>query len=304
LSGDLEDLLEREETALAVGKERQHQQAQGPKADLGGEFNLPKESNSKSSSRSGSDNDETEWQSQSGGENEDDELEDSQLISVRTVAGAEDHLVNHLDHIAYAFPHLYTQQSPFFFPFSEGSFIGTGYRRLDISDEQLNRMNKLMAVNCLHRGDISNSKGKRWMVAVDGSEASQRAFQGVLKLMDRSEDHLFVVCVRNKNLPRRFALRPSEEVQLHFQLWKSTREIVKPFADQLLAGGLAASHFTVLIPDAWDARRILCNLAKQYDVSTLCVGKHSKSERNRHQRNMRSLHAYTSNKAHCQVIVF
>jgi nucleotide-binding universal stress UspA family protein len=175
--------------------------------------------------------------------------------------------------------------------------------RLHILDEQLNRMNKLMGVNCLHRGNISSTKGKRWMVAVDGSEACQRAFEGVLKLMHPSDDHLFVVCVRNKNLPRRFALRPSEEVQLHFHLWKSARQIVKPFADQL-AGRLAASRYTVLIPEAWDARRVVCNLCKQYEVSTLCVGKHSKSEHNRHQRHVRSLHSYTTKHAHCQVIVF
>jgi hypothetical protein len=98
-SADLQGLLEREENALAIEKERQLQKAQHPRADLNGEYiDSPKESN-KSSSRSGSD-DETDWQSQSGCE-QDDEFEDSQLVSICTVAGAEDHLVNHLDDIAY-----------------------------------------------------------------------------------------------------------------------------------------------------------------------------------------------------------
>jgi nucleotide-binding universal stress UspA family protein len=164
-------------------------------------------------------------------------------------------------------------------------------------------MRRLLGVNCLHRGNISSVKGKRWMVAVDGSEASQRAFQGVLKLMEPAEDHLLVVCVRDKNLPQKFAIKPSEEVQLRFELWKSARHILKPYTDELTTR-LASSQYTVMAPDAWDARRMLCNLCKRYSIDTLCVGKHSKSEHNHHHRHLRSLHSYTTNHANCQVIVF
>jgi nucleotide-binding universal stress UspA family protein len=115
-------------------------------------------------------------------------------------------------------------------------------RHGDITDDQLERMKKLMGVNCLHRGNIESVRGKRWMVAVDGSEASKRAFDGVLKLMDPADDHLLVVTVRDKNLPRRFALSPAEETQLRFELWKAARHIVKPYLDELSTRLVRSPH--------------------------------------------------------------
>jgi hypothetical protein len=58
-----------------------------------------------------------------------------------------------------------------------------------------------------------------------------------------------------------------------------------------------------MIPEAWDAQRILCNLAKRYRINTLVVGKHSKSERNPHHWHMRSLRSYTTKNAGCKVLV-
>jgi nucleotide-binding universal stress UspA family protein len=278
---DLDALLDREEKALATEKERQRRlQAQDPKADLeeGDSEPEPNPLYTESNKSSSGSDDEADWAHHSGGEHEEDlllELEDSELESVHTVSGAEDHLVNDIDEIVHS----------------------------HITERQLDRMRRLLGVNCLHRGNISSVKGKRWMVAVDGSESSQRAFQGVLKLMDPAEDHLLIVSVRDKNLPQRFAIKPSEEVQLRFELWKSARHILKPYTDELTTR-LAPSHYTVMTPEAWDARRMLCNLCKRYNIDTLCVGKHAKSEHNHHHRHLRSLHSYTTSHAHCQVIVF
>ncbi|ELR21386.1 uncharacterized protein ACA1_183200 [Acanthamoeba castellanii str. Neff] len=284
---DLDALLDREEKQLAADHQRQRAQLTTAAAtttaavdtndSLVGDHDHPKRSSSSSieSSSSGSE-DEADWHA--GGEHEEDlllELEETTQESILTVTGAEDHLVHDIDHIVH----------------------------VDITDEQLERMKRLLHVNCLHRGDIERVRGKRWMVAVDGSEASKRAYEGVLRLMDPALDHLLVVTVCDKNLPRRFALCPSEETQLRFELWKAARHILKPYIDEL-PNRLAPNQYTVMVPSAWDARRMLCNLCKRYNTDTLCVGKHGKGEHNHHHHHLRSLHSYTQKHAGCHVIVF
>jgi nucleotide-binding universal stress UspA family protein len=290
---DLDALLDREEKQLAAEHKRQRAQltdtnttttaaAVDTNTTLAGGHDhghghpgTRSSSSSIESSSSGSE-DEADWHA--GGEHEEDlllELEETTHESIHTVTGAEDHLVQDIDHIVH----------------------------VDITDEQLERMKRLLGVNCLHRGDIEHVRGKRWMVAVDGSEASRRAYEGVLRLMDPALDHLLVVTVCDKNLPRRFALCPSEETQLRFELWKAARHIIQPYVDEL-STRLAPNQFTVMVPGAWDARRMLCNLCQRYNIDTLCVGKHGKGEHNHHHHHLRSLHSYTQKHAKCHVIVF
>lgn len=120
--------------------------------------------------------------------------------------------------------------------------------RADISKDHVLKMRKLTSVNCLHRGDIENVEGKRWMVAIDGTEASLRAWNGTLKMLGPM-DHLVVVTVRDKNLPERFSLHPVEMIQLHFELWKSAHHILKPFlhhlAETMVGLGRSATLFFV-----------------------------------------------------------
>lgn len=100
------------------------------------------------------------------------------------------------------------------------------------SEEQVERMKKLLEINCLHKGDLEKVEGKRWMIAIDGSEASRRAWQGVIKLLGPL-DHLLVVTVRDKNLPKSLSINKNEAIQLRFELWMSARHIVKPFMEEL-----------------------------------------------------------------------
>lgn len=264
---DLDALLDREEKQLALekkeGREDPSNTPQNP---------LYQPGQRESASSSSESEDESDWPHE-----EEDllELDDTYYYDhIQTVSNAEDHLIKDIDYIVHS----------------------------DITEVQLARMESLLKVNCLHRGDIVHVKGKRWMVAVDGTEASKRAFQGVLKLME-PDDHLLVVTVRDKNLPQRFALSPSEEIQLRFELWKSARHILKPYTEQLTSQ-LDSQRYTVMIPDAWDARRLLCKLCQRYEIDTLVVGKHSKAEHNHHHWHLRSLHSYTSKHAKCHVIIF
>jgi hypothetical protein len=244
---DLDALLDREEKQLAADHQRQRAQrttaatttaAVDTNNPLVGDHDRdhdhPKRRSSSSiessasSSSSGSE-DEADWHA--GGEHEEDlllELEETTQESILTVTGAEDHLVHDIDHIVYV--RACGRVCAVLLTMSVRACVRS---HVDITDEQLERMKRLLHVNCLHRGDIERVRGKRWMVAFDGSEASKRAYEGVLRLMDPALDHLLVVTVCDKNLPRRFALCPSEETQLRFELWKAARHILKPYIDEL-----------------------------------------------------------------------
>ncbi len=56
----------------------------------------------------------------------------------------------------------------------------------------IEEMQKLLKVNCLHKGDFDTTKGKKFLVAVDGSLSSHSALETALKLVEE-DDHLFVV---------------------------------------------------------------------------------------------------------------
>ena len=61
------------------------------------------------------------------------------------------------------------------------------------STEEVRKMDKLNVVNCLHRGAFEGTKGKRWLIAIDGTESSHHAFESAIKLIDIEKDHVFLV---------------------------------------------------------------------------------------------------------------
>jgi hypothetical protein len=56
------------------------------------------------------------------------------------------------------------------------------------------KTNVIIRVNCLHRGNFLECTGKKYMICIDGSDSSLEAFQAVIKLMNPTIDHLFIVC--------------------------------------------------------------------------------------------------------------
>ncbi len=56
----------------------------------------------------------------------------------------------------------------------------------------LEEMQKLLKVNCLQKGEFDSTKGKKFLIAVDGSLSSHQALETALKLVEE-DDHLFVV---------------------------------------------------------------------------------------------------------------
>lgn len=99
---------------------------------------------------------------------------------------------------------------------------------------QLNRMRKLLSINCLHHGNLEHATGKRWMIALDGSSASRRTWEETIKAIEPN-DHLVIVTAQDKTLPRRHSLEPEDEVQMRFAIWRTARSILQGYLDELLA---------------------------------------------------------------------
>ncbi len=73
------------------------------------------------------------------------------------------------------------------------SCVGCAVCRVNKDKHTVDEMQKLLKVNCLHKGDFGSCKGKKWMVAVDGSNSSYLALEETLKLADPVKDHVFVI---------------------------------------------------------------------------------------------------------------
>jgi len=166
----------------------------------------------------------------------------------------------------------------------------------------VDEMQKLLRVNCLHKGDFGSCKGKKWMVAVDGSNSSYLALEETLKLADPVKDHVFVITVREKTKVSKRAKTLEADVRLNFEMWKAARDIATSCDDRMKE---SEYEYTVLFPDAYDARRMLVNLCHRFKVDYLCIGKHKKGERKTRPFTFKkSMTVYANKKALCQVLLF
>lgn len=59
-----------------------------------------------------------------------------------------------------------------------------------------------------------------------------------------------------------------------------------------------------MIAEAWDARRLICNLAKRYGIDVICLGEHTKGEHKFNHWHLRSLPTYICKNAPCRVLIY
>jgi len=89
------------------------------------------------------------------------------------------------------------------------------------------------------------------------------------------------------------------DVRLNFEMWKAARDIATSCETRMKpskVGHIITSRdrignnrpttnlilqfdYTILFPDAYDARRMMVNLCHRFKVDYLCIGKHKKGER-------------------------
>jgi len=104
---------------------------------------------------------------------------------------------------------------------------------VDKDKRTVDEMQKLLKVNCLKKGEFDGCKGKRWLVAVDGSLSSYLALEECIKLADDFNDHVFVVTVRQKSRLTRKAKTMEDDVRLNFEMWKAARDIATSCQDRM-----------------------------------------------------------------------
>lgn len=175
------------------------------------------------------------------------------------------------------------------------------------TDSEISEMRKLNRVNCLKRGnfeeiDDANKGGKKYLIGIDGSDSAHSAFESILKLMDHEKDHLFFVTVRERVISTdSYSERSS--IVLRNQIWRAAAGIICKYQDYLNEHFPQISYTSVL-PEADDAREILCALVRRYKVDVLVIGKHKPGEVKQKSRYFRSFSRYCQGHAKCSVMTF
>lgn len=169
-----------------------------------------------------------------------------------------------------------------------------------VSGTDLQQMTRLNKVNCLHKGDFESCAGKRFLICVDGSPSSFQAFESALKLIEPEKDHLFFVTVRERVSPRTIYEQQYSEVLRH-KIWRAAAGISCYFQERLKDSNIS---FTSMIPEADDARSLVCALVKRYKIDVLVVGKHKPGELRYKSGRWISFQKYCQSKAKCTVITF
>jgi len=144
-----------------------------------------------------------------------------------------------------------------------------------VSPEKLKFMKYWKKVNCLHKGTYDNLKGKSWLICVDGSEAAQNAFDHAISLVNKDDDHVFIVTIRQRaNLTE-----PNEIIVHGYKLFLIAKQIIEPYGEKAKNLGL---NYTLMIPQADDPKSLSVALVKRYNIDTIVIGKHSGEETKHH----------------------
>lgn len=167
------------------------------------------------------------------------------------------------------------------------------------TSQELLNMKKYNRVNCLHKGNFTACTGKRYLIAVDGTKSSRDAFEATLKLVDPKEDHIFIVTVRERAIPDDYFEERSRVILAH-KIWNAAADIIRGYQELLDD----KYEYTSIMPEADDAREMLCALVKKYQVDYLIIGKHKGQEKKHTSRHFRSFKNYCQRHAKCSVMVF
>jgi len=140
---------------------------------------------------------------------------------------------------------------------------------------------ELSDVNVLQKGDFSRiaEDGKRYLICVDGTEASRKSFDATMEKVRPGSDFVFLLAVRERQMPDHIAMHAKDNpgrVEWEYNLWLCVRHMMAPLREELMDRQV---DFMILGPRGADARKKIIKLAKQYRAHVISVGKHSKGER-------------------------
>jgi len=170
------------------------------------------------------------------------------------------------------------------------------------SELDIERMEKLNKVNCLHRGSFETCVGKRYMVAIDGSPSSHEAFENTVKMMDPAKDHLFIATVRERIIPLEF-YSPRNKTILTHKMWQVAANIITKYQN-ILDKHVPKIEYSSIMPEADDPREVCCRIVTKYKIDVLVVGKHKKNETKKLSHRVRSFVKYCQINAKCSMVVY
>jgi len=116
------------------------------------------------------------------------------------------------------------------------------------------------------------------MAFVDGSNAANQAFSDVLKVVNKNKDHIFLVTIRERPISE-LTKGDLKKTLLGYKLWTVANEIIKPYTERLEKENY---NYTVVLPQADDAKELAVALSKRYKVDFCYVGKHQGDETKHH----------------------
>jgi len=182
-------------------------------------------------------------------------------------------------------------------------------KHVTASNSELFQMKQEMQVNCLHRGDYDNPEiSRKWLLCVDGSESSVRAFNFVLEEL-QPKDHLIIVTSYRTSEPKETESWEDEDpldrrTLMAFRLWRFAGSILRRFEERLKAEkpGL---DYTLLAPGHHDERKIIVTISQKYQVDWIVLGKHTKNEKFRPSlHRSRSFNSYLKHHLPKEVLPF
>jgi len=130
------------------------------------------------------------------------------------------------------------------------------------------------------------------------------ALDNAIKLCDPQRDHLFIVTVRDKAFSDPLGGGDFDErsrVILSHKLWRAAAGIVSQAQQKAREAQL---DYTSILPEAYDARELVCALVKKYKIDVLIIGKHKENEQRHRSRFFRSFQRYCQSNAKCSVMTF
>lgn len=106
--------------------------------------------------------------------------------------------------------------------------------------------------------------------------------------------------MRERSIPDDFYEEKSRIILTH-KLWQAAADIIKHYQEILDKEGF---DYTSIMPEADDAREIVCALVKKYKSDFLIIGKHKGEEKKHPSKHFRSFNKYCQNHAKCSVMIF
>jgi len=171
-------------------------------------------------------------------------------------------------------------------------------KRHNYTSDQISEMKQLNSSLWIHRGNFEQCRGKRYMVAIDGSMSSTAAFESLLNTTITNDDHVFLVTAR-KHPPD-----TTHKTLVNHEIYKAAADIISRF-ERRLVEQFPMIDYSCMVPLAYDPRRTISNLAREYKVDALVIGKHTDEiTLCPGSMNFRSFARYCQGHAGCSVMVF